>query len=128
MVGLQYYSVIKSPATWRTIYNEFCKSDVEPEVHDISILHHVFFAFHAQLSGFAYGGLAAILDEVFVLDNFGTDESFFKVGMDNSGALRSFPAFLVGLCSHFHFSGGDEGFQIQQLVGRFNQAAYAGFF
>lgn len=94
MIGLQYYSVIKSPATWRTIYNEFRKSDVEPEVHDVSILHYVFFAFHAQLSGFAYGGLAAILDEVFVLDNFGADESFFKVGVDNSGTLRSLPAFL----------------------------------
>ena len=117
MVGLQYYSVIKSPATWRTIYNEFRKSDVESEVHDVSVLHHVFFAFHAQLSGFAYGGLAAILNEIFVLDNLGADESLFKVGVDNSGTLRSFPAFLVGPCSHFHISGGDEAFQVQQLVG-----------
>ena len=101
---------------------------VEAEVHDVSVLHYVFLAFHAQFSGFAYGGFAAILDVVFVFDDFGADETFLKVCMDDTGALRSFPAFTVGPCLYFHFAGGDEGFKVQQAINGFNQSVAATFF
>ena len=69
-----------------------------------------------------------ILNIVFVFDDFGTDKAFFKVGMDDSGTLGSFPAFAVSPCFYFHFSGCDECFQIQQFVSCFNQTVDTRFF
>ena len=60
---------------------------IEPEVHNVPILHHVFLAFHTQLSGFAHGGFAAVLDIILILDDLCPDESLFKIRMDNAGAF-----------------------------------------
>ena len=75
---------------------------IETEMHDISILYYVFFSFNTQFSGFFDSSLRAILKEVFVFDNFGTDKTFLKVGMDHSGTLWSFPSFFV-----YSLSGGE---------------------
>ena len=48
--------------------------------------------------------------------------------MDNTGALRGFPAFAIGPCFYFHFAGGDERFEVQQAVDGFNQSVAAAFF
>ena len=65
---------------------------IETEMHDISILHNIFLTFDAHLSGLFNSSLGAISDIILVLDHLGTDKSFFEVRMDNTGALRSFPA------------------------------------
>lgn len=67
---------------------------VESEVHDVSVLHYIFLAFHTQFSGFAHGGFTAVFDVVFVLDDFRADKTFLKVGVDNAGRI----AGLSSLC------------------------------
>ena len=65
---------------------------------------------------------AAILDEVFVLDDLGADESFLEVRVNHTGALGRFPTALVSPRVHLDFARGDEGFQIKELVCGLNQA------
>ena len=60
----------------------------------------------------------------FVLDYLGTDKSFLEIGVDDSCTLGGFPSFTIGPGFYFHFSGGDEGFQFQQVISRFDQTVY----
>lgn len=101
---------------------------IETEMHDISILYYVFFSFNTQFSGFFDSSLRAILKEVFVFDNFGTDKTFLKVGMDHSGTLWSFPSFFVGPGTYFLYTGSEISLQVQQFVGRFNETCHTRFF
>ena len=86
---------------------------IETEMHDISILHNIFLTFDAHLSGLFNSSLGAISDIILVLDHLGTDKSFLEVRMDNTGALRSFPAFMERPRTTFVRSGGQEGLQVQ---------------
>ena len=97
---------------------------VEAEVHDVSVFYHVFLAFYVQFTGFAYSGFGTVLDEIIVFDDFGADESFFEIGVNNTGTLRSFPAFVESPGTYFHLAGSEVGFQVQQLIGGTNQTAY----
>lgn len=79
-------------------------------MHDISILHNISLTFNAHLSGSLTAAL--VVDIILVLDHLGTDKSFFEVRMDNTGALRSFPAFMERpTCTTFVRFGGQEGLQ-----------------
>ena len=62
---------------------------IEAEVHDVAVLHDVFFAFYGHLAGVAYGALAAEGHIVVVFDNLGADKAFLKVGVDDTGAFGS---------------------------------------
>ncbi len=42
--------------------------------------------------------------------------------MDDAGALRGFPSLVEGPCLHFHLAGGDEGLQVEQVVGLLDEA------
>ena len=61
------------------------------------------------------------MDIVVVFDYFGTDETFLEVGMDHTGTLRGFPAFQERPGTAFVGTGGQEGLQVQQAVGRFER-------
>ncbi len=65
-------------------------SDVESEVHYITVLHDVVFAFDRQAAGVADGRFAAKADVVVVFDDFGADESFLEVGVDDASAFGCF--------------------------------------
>ena len=82
-------------------------------MHDISVLYYVFFSFYTQLACLFHGSFRTVLDEIVVFDDFCTDKSFFKVRMDHSGALGSFPALFVCLTPYFLYTGREIGFQIQ---------------
>ena len=70
--------------------------DVEQEVHDVAVLHHVFLAFHAQHAVGAAGGFAFVAHVVGVGDDFGADEAAFEVGVDDTGSLGAFqPLWMV---------------------------------
>ena len=69
---------------------EILVSDVEAEVHDVAVLHNVFFALYAHFAGFFNGGFGAESNVVVIFDDLGADKAFFKVGVDNAGALRGF--------------------------------------
>ena len=65
-------------------------SDIEAEMHDVAILHNIFFSLNTHLTGFFHGLFAAKTDKVIVLDDLGTDKPFFKIGVDDTGTLRCF--------------------------------------
>src|SRR5699024_10594376 len=67
-------------------------------------------------------------DIVVVFDYFGSDKTFFEIGMDNTCTLRSLTAFQIGPCSYFLRSGGEVGFEIEQAVSRSDQTGNARFF
>ena len=73
---------------FRTFFVVF--SDVESEVHYITVLHDVVFAFDRQAAGVADGRFAAKADVVVVFDDFGADESFLEVGVDDAGTFGCF--------------------------------------
>ena len=64
-------------------------SDVEQEVDNIPVLHHVSLTLSAQASGFAGGDEGADFVEVGVGDDFGTDETPLNVRVDASAGIGS---------------------------------------
>ena len=62
-------------------------SDVEPELHDVAVVHDVFLALHAHLAR-GLGGLhRAGGVEVVERDDFGLDEALFEVRVDDARSL-----------------------------------------
>ena len=54
-------------------------SDIEPEVHDIAVLHNILLAFKPH-QPFFLGACFTIRGDVIIIgDDFGPDESFFEV-------------------------------------------------
>ena len=92
--------------------------NVEAEVHNVAILHDVFFALDVEQAGFFHGGFTAVFQIVVILDNLCTNKAAFKVGVDHARTLRRFPAFAVRPGLHFHFAGRDKRFELQHLVSR----------
>ena len=78
-----------------------------------------------MLSTQAFNAFLKTLEEppahvIFILAT--TDEAFLEVGVDDTGTLGGFPAFVVGPGLDFHLACGDEGFQIEQGVGLLDEA------
>ena len=101
--------------------------NVKAEVHDVAVLHNIFFSFDAELSSLAYSSLGAILDIVFVFYDLCADESFLEVCVDYAGTLWCLPSFVVGPCLYFHFACGDECLKVKQRVGFLDKTVHAAF-
>ena len=97
-------------------------------MHDVAVLHHIVFAFDMYFSGIAACGFRPERYVVVHFDNFGFDKSFFKIAVDYSGALRSERTFSICPCSRFLGSRGEEGFEVEQFVGRAYKARHTRFF
>ena len=113
----------------RQYYNCFRKGlwlNIEPEVHHVAILHHIFLAFYAQPSIFAAGSLAFIQHEVGIGDHFRFDKAFFKISMYHAGSLRCFPSCMYGPCPHLLHTCRKVGGEVQQLIGGPYQPVQAG--
>ena len=102
-------------------------SDIEPEVHNVSILHHIVFALDTQFSGLAHGSFRTVSKVIFIFNHFGSDESFLKVGVDNACTLRSLPASMVSPGLDFHLAGGDKRLEVEQRIGLFDESIHAAF-
>jgi hypothetical protein len=61
------------------------RSYIKEEIDDIAVLHHIIPALLQQFPRLPDLLLIAQVDEVFVLDDLGPDESAFDVGMDDPG-------------------------------------------
>ena len=48
--------------------------------------------------------------------------------MNDTGALRRFPASAIGPSLHFHLAGGDEGLEFEHVVGGFDETVAAALF
>ena len=80
-------------------------------MHDIAVLDDVFLAFEAHFAGFLGALFAVVGDEIVVADDFGADEAFFEVGVDDAGCLRGGVAFVDGPGADFFDTGGEVGLQ-----------------
>lgn len=86
---------------------------VESEVHDVAVLNDILFAFDAHFAGLFASRFRAESNVIVVLDNFGAYKAFFKVGVNNAGALGGFASLVVGPSTHFLYSCGNVGFEIE---------------
>jgi hypothetical protein len=63
------------------------ESDIEPEVHDVAVLHLVGLSFDAELADTLQCRLAAVLEQVGDGVDLGLDEAALKVGVDRPRRL-----------------------------------------
>ena len=97
-------------------------------MHDVAVLHDVLLAFDADLARVAAGFFRTQRHVVVVFDHFGADESLLEIGVDDAGRLRGLHAADVGPCARLVGAGGEERFEVEQFVGRFDQALDARLF
>ena len=88
-------------------------SDVEQEVHQVTVLDDVVLALGAHLSGILGTLLTTALDEVLVGDDLGPDKAFLEVRVDDSGGLGGRIALVDGPGPHFLHPGGEVGLEAQ---------------
>ena len=88
-------------------------------------MHNVSLAFHAELARFFHGSFRAILQEVLGAHHFGADEATLQVAVDGSGSDGGGVAHMDGPGSCLVRTGGEEGMQIQGVVGCAHQLVHA---
>ena len=64
-------------------------SDVEKEVTDVAVLHHVFFTLDTQFPRFPDGLFALIGDEIFQGVYFRPNESSLEIGVNDARRLKA---------------------------------------
>jgi hypothetical protein len=85
--------------------------DVEAKVHHVSLVHDVLLAFEAPLAGILGTLLAIASDEVVEANHFGSDETFFEVGVNDTGGARRGIADADSPGTHFLWACGEIGLQ-----------------
>src|SRR5687768_11894961 len=90
------------------------------EVANVTILHHVLFAFHAQLARRFRRRHAARRQQILIAYNLSADKQLFKIRMDNPGAGRSLPALVKRPRANFLLARRKVSGQPEQVVSRMN--------
>ena len=75
---------------------------------DVTILDHIVLTLVATKSSGSHSLLSVMLLEVLILEVFSTDEPFFKICVDNSSSLWSFPPESDRPLSDLVFAHGEE--------------------
>ena len=96
-------------------------------MHDVTVLDEILFPFQAKLPLFAGFGFAAAFDKVFIAHHFGTDEAFFKVGVDLAGRFGCAGAAAHGPGTVLGLPDGEKRDEVQQLVPLAGQLIESGF-
>ena len=102
-------------------------SDIEAEVHDVAVAHHVFLTFDSHFTGLAHGGFATECHIVIVFYHLGTNETFLEVGVDYTCAFRGFGATTESPRTHFVGTGGEVGLKIEKRIGSTDETRDARF-
>src|SRR5690606_5332798 len=89
------------------------RSDVEPELDHVTVLHDVVLALHPDLARRARRGHRTGLDQVVVRDDLGLDEAALEVAVDDTGRLRSGRALADRPGARLLGPGGEEGLQAE---------------
>src|SRR5271166_3714523 len=95
---------------------------IESEVHHIALADDVVLSFEAQLSGFFRPRLAFIRNEIFVGDDFSTNESMLEIRMYHPGRLRRRGSRANGPRPNLFDSRREVGLQSQQGIRPANHA------
>ena len=85
-------------------------------MHHIAVLHHVIFAFLAQLAGFAAALLAAVGHVVGEAGRLGLDEAALEIGMDDASSLRGLRADGNGPRAALGLAAGEERLDRKSVV------------
>ena len=93
----------------------------------VSIFYNILFALNPQGPGRPRRGFGFMLDEIFVADDLGPDEAALKIGVNDSGGLRSAAVAFNGLGAHFFFAGREIACQAQGAVAGVNDLVQAVF-
>ena len=96
------------------------KLNIEAEEDDVSVLHPVLFSFQTDLSMFFQCGFGMILHEILIAVDFRPDKSFFKIGMNDSRALRCLHSLAERPGPAFRLTDSEEGSQTKQMIGSLN--------
>ena len=91
------------------------------DLHDVSVLHDVFFSFKAQQSFFFQRLLAAVFHEVVVVANFRSDEVFLQVGVNHACRALRIRAARDRPGAALFFTNSEERNQSEQTIRRANQ-------
>ncbi len=102
--------------------------DVEAEVHYVAVADGVFFAFDVHFAGVLDGRFRTECHEVVVFDYFGSDETFFEVGMYNAGGLRGFCAAQESPCPDFVGACGEVCLEVEQGVCGTDESVHSALF
>src|SRR5665648_605786 len=100
-------------ATGPTTMDGLRASDVEPELHDVAVGHHVVLALDPGLADGARRRDRAEFDQVRVGHHLGLDEPTLEVGVDHPGGLRRRPALVDGPGPGLLGAGGQERLQAE---------------
>ena len=111
-IGMMDYNENKGSVLINT--NE--KIEIESEKENVAVFHDVLFTFKTVLAGFFDGLFRFVSEKIFTVISLGTDETFFKVGVNDTRSLRRFGAGTDGPCAHFFFTSGEVSLQSQKLV------------
>ncbi len=97
-------------------------------MHDVAVLNNVFFAFDTHFAGFFYSCFTTKSDIIVIFDYFGTNETFFKVGVDYTRALWCFRATHECPSTHFIFTGCEICLKIKQSISSTDKTCHSRFF
>ena len=97
-------------------------SDVKTEMENIAIAGDVVFPFGAHFSSVFRALFAAVGDIVVIGDGFGTNESAFKVGVNDACTVWGGGPGSNSPRAGFLWASGEESQQAQQIIARTNDA------
>lgn len=100
----------------------FLDLNVEAEFDHVAIFHFVFLTFDTVFTGIAGGGFGTKSGEVVVVNDFGSDEPAFEVGVDNSCGGGGFIPSADGPGARFLLAGGEVGAQAKKVVDAFDES------
>ena len=100
--------------------------DVELEEEDVAVFDYVFFAFGTEQSLFFDCLLAAVGEEIIRGVAVGLDEAALEVGVDDAGGSGGFGAAFDGPGADLLHTGGEVGDEVEQAVGRVDEAVESG--
>ena len=90
-------------------------------MHDIAVLDDIILAFNSEFACLPARGLTAESDEIFVLDDLGTDEPALEVRMDHTCALRRLSACAERPRAHLIAACGKERAEVKQGIRRLDE-------
>ena len=96
---------------------------IKLEFDDVAVLHNISFALGAEEAGFFDGFLRAEASEVVVFADVGGDKASLKIGVDGAGGFGGSGTFVNSPGATLFFAGGQEGLEIQGVVGGFDEFA-----
>ena len=86
----------------------------------IAMIHNIFFTFNTHFTNFLTSLFATMLNIIIVSNYLCFYKSFFKIGMNYTGSLWCFPAFMYCPGPYFLHTRSKVSIEIQQFVGRMN--------